>query len=153
MKTDTPYLRGLATVEYINREYPMLEKVCRINNLGVINPDLLNVQQQYNAFIYKYDYYKTYSRYSSVQKELMNEIYELCKENNWWDDEMKDYFDKYSKLIKGAEILLIFLNNSATIPESMVNLIIDYVTTKDLFDVPEEMKEKLKKETVFNIKK
>lgn len=153
MKTDTSYLRGLATVEYINREYPMLEKVCRINNLGVINPDLLNVQQQYNAFIYKYDYYKTYSRYSSVQKELMNEIYELCKENNWWDDEMKDYFDKYSKLIKGAEILLIFLNNSATIPESMVNLIIDYVTTKDLFDVPEEMKEKLKKETVFNIKK
>ena len=49
--------------------------------------------------------------------------------------------------------MLIFLNNSATIPESMVNLIIDYVTTKDLFDVPEEMKEKLKKETVFNIKK
>ena len=66
---------------------------------------------------------------------------------------MKDYFDKYSKLIKGAEILLIFLNNSATIPESMVNLIIDYVTTKDLFDVSEEAKKKLKRETIFNIKK
>lgn len=153
MKTDTPHLRALATVEYINREYTMLEKLFRITNLGVINPDLLNVQQQYNAFTWKYDFYKNYSRYNAPQKELLNEIYEVCKENNWFDDEMKDYFDKYSKLIKGAEILLIFLNNSATIPESMVNLIIDYVTTKNLFDVPEEMKEKLKEETVFNIKK
>lgn len=153
MKTDTPYLRGLATIEYLNREYPMLENICRITNLGVISTDLLNVQQEFNAFIWKYDYFKKLIRYSDEQKELMNEIYEVCKENNWFDNGMKDYFDKYSKLIKGAEILLIFLNNSATIPESMVNLIIDYVTTKDLFDVSEEAKKKLKRETIFNIKK
>lgn len=152
MKTDTPHIRGLATVEYLNREYPMLEKICRIINLGVINPDLLNVQQQFKAFTWKYDYFKTYTRYDDKHRELMNEIYELCKENNWWDDEMKDYFDKYGKLIKGSEVILLFLNNLTTIPEDMVNLIIDYVTTKDLFDVPQEMKEKLKKETVFNIK-
>ena len=152
MKTDTPYLRGLATVEYLNREYPRLYNLCKIDNLDVIHPDLLNVQQKYNAFIWKYDYFKPYSKYNTTQKELLNEVYELCKENNWWDDEMKDYFDKYSKLIKGAAILDIFLNGSTHIPMDMVNLIVDYVTTKDLFDVPEELKEKLKKETVFNIK-
>lgn len=153
MNTDTPHLRGLATVEYLNREYPMLENLCRIANLGVIHPDLLNVQQQYNALIWKYDYFKTNMRYNNVQKELMSEIYKVCKENDWWDNEMKDYFDKYSNLIKGAEILLVFLNGSATIPENMINLIVDYITTKNLFDVSEEAKKKLKRETVFNIKK
>ena len=153
MKTDTPFLRGLATIEYINREYPMLYSLCKIENLGVISPDLVNVQQEFKSFMHKYDYYKYYANYSLMQRKLMGEIYELCKENDWWDDDAKNYFDKYSRLIKGAEVLLIFLNCSHYIPDSMVNIIIDYVTTKDLFDVPEEMKEKLKKETVFNIKK
>ena len=117
------------------------------------NEELYNILKEYEELSRKYSF--CFYNDSPMKKQLKEEIYNICKDNNSWNNEIKDKFDSKSTLLNNARCLQIFTFNnfySWSIKEEMKNIVTDYILSKNLFPVKQEMIDKLNKETIFNIK-
>jgi hypothetical protein len=108
------------------------------------NDDLYNLLRDYSSGLKRGDNIgRDYYKYLRKQLE---------KYTNPDSELLKRFQDNYENL-KNLYIFYVFRNPyvpSRTVNEESYNLLTDYVTTKNIFPVKQEMIDKLNKETVFN---
>ena len=144
---------NIGTLVYIHKTFPFLENLSKIEEIKLWNEELYDILKEYEELSKKYSF--CFYNDSPMKKQLKEEIYNICKDNNSWNNEIKDKFDSKSTLLNNARCLQIFTFNSFyswSIKEEMKNIITDYILSKNLFPVKQEMIDKLNKETIFNIK-
>lgn len=141
-------IRMLATANILNEKYNHLTEINSMGELvSSISPQLREVSKKVT------DYIRTNVPYSSCRNftsEVIEEIVQLCKDNNYFDEEMMGYINENIKLIE----------NSRFIPHvwkivlpSSINFIVDYILARKLFIPNIETVKKLREETILNIKK
>lgn len=143
---------NIGTLVYIHKTFPFLENLSKIKETKLWNEELYNILEEYQQLVKKYSF--CFYNDSPMKIQLKEEIYNICKDNNSWNNEIKDKFDNKSTLLNNARCLQIFITNSYNcfIKVEMINIITDYILSKNLFPVKQEMIDKLNKETIFNIK-
>jgi len=156
MDTKFTLLRNIATVEYLNRELPILKDLSKIKNLGKISEKLENAVKELAEFVYTYG--ANSSRLSDEEEKLVKEIYEICEEKDYFNESIRATFNKHKKELLNAQVLIDFtqtesrFSSTLHIPENRVNLIVDYLLARKLIRPNVKAVLKLKKETIFNLK-
>ena len=90
-------------------------------------------------------------------KELYEEIYQLCKDSNSYNVLIKSSIDNNKNLLDRAECLLLFsepipgYGTARKLPDNKINLAVDYILARKLFRPDFQAVLKLKKETIYNI--
>ena len=81
----------------------------------------------------------------------------MCKDANSYNVLIKSGIDKNKDLLDRAECLLLFseplpgYGTARRLPESKINLAVDYILARKLFRPDFQAVLKLKKETIYNI--
>jgi hypothetical protein len=156
MSTDYALIRNIGTVEYLQREMPFLKNLASINNLEKISEKLAQVVEDLREFVETYE--SSVSRHASTSEEkaLINEIYEICEDKNYFNESIKGLFNKHKTELLNAKILIDLAPkgnyyNSTSIPEVRINMVVDYVLARKLIRPSVKAVYKLKEETIFNI--
>ena len=102
-------------------------------------------------FVDKYESSASIHADSEDERKLINEIYEISLENNYFNETIRGQFIKHKQELMNSEIFVTFANNSNYIPDDMVNLTVDYMLVRKLIRPSVKAVFKLKKETIFNI--
>lgn len=159
MSTDYKLIRNIATVEYLKREMPFLKELAQIRNISSVSERLAEVIYKLNEFVDKYESAASRHANDEDEKELIEEIYQISNEKNFFNEEIKSLFIKHKKELQNSKILIEFLkteNRSMStyeqIPENRINVIVDYLLCRKLIRPSVKAVFKLKKETIFNIK-
>lgn len=156
MNTKYILVRNIATVEYLRRNFPELKELAKINNLGKISERLNTVVQDLNSFIEKYEADSS-SNLSPIHKqELINDIYNLCEGENYFNEEIKGLYLKNLKELQNLKVLPNFSlriphSTYTTLPEGGINLLVDYFLARKLVRPNIKSVIKLREETIFNI--
>jgi hypothetical protein len=151
MSTKYAYIRNIATAYMLEIEVPYLQSLYDLDNLEKISKNLSYTINTLNIFRNKY--IKGYL--TEKNRELYQDIYDLSKENGYFNLKIKSLFDSNKEELKNASLLIHFSTREYSrniIKEETLNLVTDYVLTKKLFKPNLEAVQKLRKETVFNIK-
>lgn len=153
MSVEYKLIRQIATAKLIEQEIPYINKLRSItSSLSKISTKLHDVVIELS------DYNKKFlgSRISDQEKELINEIYLLAQSSNYFDEVTRGVLNENLTMLKNAEALLLLIDNSSmyhkVIPDSRINLAVDYVLARKLFRPDVSAVVKLKKETILNIK-
>jgi hypothetical protein len=153
MSVEYKLIRQVATAKLIEQEIPYINKLRNISNsLSKISTKLHDVVMELS------DYNKKYlgQRISDQEKELINEIFLLSQKENYFDEVTRGVLNENLTMLKNAEALLLLVDESSSynkvIPESRINLAVDYVLARKLFRPDVSAVVKLKKETILNIK-
>jgi len=146
-------IRNIATAIYIEKKIPHITNLNRINNINEVSKELHNIIKTLNDFKDKY-FFKYYTRHKDYEK-FMEEIYSLCLNKNWFNEEIRSIVDSNYKILHNAKCLFYFQNKESIkyIEKEKINITVDYVLARKLFKVNIEAINKLKSETIFNIKK
>ena len=141
-------LRRIATAFHLEKEYPELDELYSISNLDLVSTHLRDV-------VIKLHKYKIL-HLSKVESKLKEEIYQLCKDKNYFDEEIVSLARTNQDLMKKALFIKNIAPNdyysSSKIPLNCVNLVVDYVLARKLFRPNLDAWKKLKKETILNLK-
>ncbi len=156
MNTNDKLFRRMGTSIFLKRHIPNLQELKRIDNLDRIFPEFTKDIYTLGTFVEKYLptlYYQ--DDYEKKQSEaLQNEIYELCEKENRFDEEVRSLYFKHKKIFDISPLFLMFRNNyGVRLDEEKINLLVDYIKTKKLATPSLEAINRLKEETIFNIKK
>lgn len=148
-------IRNIGTVEYLKKEFPLLEQIASIKNLDLISERLYNVVQELYTFVDKYKY--NGGHMGEADKTLVKEIYELCEEKDYFNEEIRGLFNKHKEELLNASILIDLCDSSLyssrkAIPSERINLTVDYLLARKLIRPSVKAVLKLKKETIFNLK-
>ena len=157
MSTDYKLIRNIGTVEFLKEHFPHLKDLSRIGNLNLISERLATVVKDLAKFV---DKYKTSaSRHSSEAEEkiLIKEIYDICKDKDYFNEEIRGLFNKHKKELLNAKVIIDLAPSSSVysnsiIPSERVNAIVDYLLVRKLVRPSVKAVLKLKKETIFNLK-
>ncbi len=157
MSTDFKLMRNIATVEFLRKEMPFLEEVARIQNLEKISSRLATVIYELDEFVSEYESATNIYSVTEEEKKLVKEIYEVCKEKDYFNEEIKGLFLKHKKELLNSKIFVDFnkrgdssMGSRTQIPENRINLIVDYLLARKLIRPNVKAVLKLKKETIFN---
>lgn len=146
-------IRQIGTAKLIEEKVPHLKKLATMSDsLGKISEKLKNVVSELNTYSNKY----ISERISTDEKQLIAEIYSLCQEKNYFDEQVRATLDSNLAMLQSAEALLLFSSSggySNTIPNDRINLAVDYILARRLFRPDVKAVFKLKEETIFNKKK
>lgn len=146
-------IRQIGTAKLIHETLPYLSDLKKVSkSLGKVSVKLQTLVNDLHA------YKKCYlgDRPSDTEKKLIDEIYQLCIDKNYFDENMRATLNNNITMLKEAEKILLFVDSSGyngdNIPDTRINLIVDYILARRLFrpDIPAVFK--MKKETVLNIK-
>jgi len=145
-------IRQIGTAKLIEETIPYLDKLKRMNlSLGKISKRLQDVVIELS------DYTNTYltNKTTTQGMAVINEIYELCQEKNYFDESMKGVLNAHLDMLKNAESLLLFVDSNGyghQIPDNRINLTVDYILARKLFRPDVSAVIKMKNETILNIK-
>lgn len=150
-------IRQIATAKLIEETLPYLSELATIEKaLGKISTNLQTVVTELND--YKQTYLSGKFSIKSSETLLIDDIYKLCQDNNYFDEDMKATLNNNLELLKSAQAILMFAAKEGhsyekKISDDKINLVVDYILARKLFrpDIPAVFK--LKQETIFNIKK
>lgn len=146
-------IRQIATAQLIRNELPYLGKLMKLHkSLGKISTKLSIVVDELNSYSNKYI---NTNRLGKDEQILINEIYQLAVDNNYFDEEIRAVLNSNLDMLKKAESILLFADDTGTsykIPDNRINLVVDYVLVRKLFRPDVSAVIKLKKETILNIK-
>jgi len=111
------------------------------------------------------DFVKTYesaaSRHADTEEEkaLINEIYDICEEKDYFNESIRGLFNKHKKELLNAEFLIEMApdassqySSNVSIPIKRINMLVDYVLVRKLIRPSVKAVVKLKEETIYNIK-
>lgn len=147
---DYKKIRMIATARLLDKEYPYIKKLF---NLG---SDVRNVSTQlYETLTILVEYMSENlprSYYHSYGNEILEEIDKLCKDHNYYDNEILGLLQANIKLLENSRFLLMMVNKDQRLDPHTVNIAVDYALTKKLFVPNHEAVKKLRKETILNIK-
>lgn len=145
-------LRQIGTAKLILEELPFINKLANIRNLNKISENLYNVIKELSE--YSKRHLDTFNSYNDRQKMVVEDVYKMCKDRNYFDESMRATLNSYKESIKKAEVLLLFLDSGVSsknvIPEDRINLAVDYVLARKLFRPDIKAVVKMKQETVLN---
>lgn len=141
-------LREIGTAKYLNDNYGFVKALSDNEHMLLeISEKLANVSTKINNYIYQ----NLPNRYEK-RDTLINEIYQMCEDHNYFDEEMMGYVKEHDKLLQNSKFITILANGS-TLPHGMINFTVDYILKNKLFMPNLEAVKKLREETIFNIKK
>jgi hypothetical protein len=145
MNTKYKLIRQIGTAVLIDKKLPDLYKLSKLENLKDISTKLAESVN----ILYKYK-----ESYLNIKSDLTEEIYNLCIDNNYFDEEVKSILNTNIDMIKKSMFITYFLADkySYSIPNTSINFITDYILSRKLFRPNLEAVEKLKKETIYNLK-
>lgn len=154
--TKSKLLRKIGTVYLINKLIPELSKLYSISSsIRKVSSTLADTIEI--LFDYCREYSPRLDRFSSKETELHEEIYNLCEEHNMFDLEMKAVLEGNKDTLIKSKIFLLFAekensySSKMIIPQSKINLIVDYLLARKLIRPDLKAAQKAKKETIFNI--
>ena len=152
MKTNYKIIRQIGTARLIEEKIPHIHDLYKNkSSLAKISTKLYNAVDELSSYCKGYLNNKT----NKLEKDLIDEIYELCQKENYFDIEMEAILNINFDMLTKAEGLLLFVDKSiygGGIPENRINLAVDYVLSRKLFRPDVASVVKLKKETILNIK-
>lgn len=138
MKNPKKYrlLRNIATAKWVNNQVPKLKELSKINNLDVISPELAKTVK--DLYDFQQEYLSLGAYRSKEENLLIDEIYEICKDQNQYNFNIVGLVNANKKLLNNAEFLTDFSVNemytsSGSIPTKQINNIIDYIMARKLF--------------------
>lgn len=159
MSTEYKLIRNVGTVEYLRRELPFLKDLAKIDNLSSVSENLALTVDKLDQFVRKYEAETSHHLSSATKDTLVGEIYDICVEKDYFNEEIRGLFNKHKQELINAEILITFASkaggysySTTSIPETRVNLVVDYLLARKLIRPSIKAVLKLKKETIFNIK-
>lgn len=148
MSVEYKLIRQIGTAQLIKETIPYIDKLYLIHNsVGQISVKLQELIKEL------YQYQKKYisDKSGDTEKKLTQEIYQLCKDKNYFDENMRGTLNANLSMLKNAEALLLFSEGSM-IPNTRINLAVDYILARKLFRPDVKAVIKSKKETILNIK-
>lgn len=147
-------IRRIATAKYINDTYPYLETLynCRSDLKKISIPLSECINRTYN-YIRDNTSDTYYYNHSVLIKEVQTEIYELCKNHNYYDEEMLGYVNQNKKMLTNARFITLCTTDSGKLNNKIINFIVQHILSNKLFKLNPESVKKLKKETIYNIEK
>lgn len=143
LSTDYKGIRKLGTVNKILKEFPDLLSFSSIHNLDKISLKLsttLKVLSNYCRDVKTYD------------KDLLQEIEDLCEVTGYYDLEMLAIFNENLDLLNKSRFLIDFIDNityqsNKTISDKKLPVLLDYILARKLFPVNYETLNKIKNES------
>ena len=154
MRTKYKPIRRIATAMLIQQELPFLKKLSYVTNIDKISIKVHDAINKLQAYVDKHLNTKT--------EGLSEEIFQMCKDHNYFDEEIRSYLRVHKGLLEKAQFLILMkgelssnynsYGSSNQIPEERFNFITDYILARKLFRPNLDAFYKLKKETVLNLK-
>lgn len=155
MDTDFKLIRDIGTAMYILDHYPKLKDLANLGNIDKISIKLDTEIK--NLVTFCQQFVLNNLQIAKEDKKLFEEIYQLCKDSNSYNISIKASIDKNKDLLDKAECLLLFseplpgYGSARKLPDSKINLAVDYILARKLFRPDFQAVLKLKKETIYNI--
>lgn len=145
-------IRQIGTAKLIDETIPFIDKLYSMNqSLGKISPNLQNVVVELSNYKKKY----ISNRIGDEEKKLIEEIYQLCIDKNYFDESIRAILNINIDMLKKSEFLLLLSSDThynKNIPDERINLAIDYILSRKLFRPSIQAVIKMKKETILNKK-
>ena len=141
-------IRKIGTALLIKEELPMLENLNNLKNLATISNDLCSVVNRLQSYVNEY-----YNR-GYLTKGISDEILQLCRDSNYFDEEMRAVLNLNKELIKKAEFLLLFEDNyKSRIKDECISTLVDYILARKMFRPDLNAVQRLKEYGILNVKK
>lgn len=146
-------LRQIGTAKLIMDEVPFIKQLATVKNINLISENLHNTIQDLSDYVKKN--LDGYSGYNDKQKALIDEIYQMCIDKNYFDEPVRATLNKNIETLRNARCILLFIDedksykNNGNIPDSRINLAIDYILARKLFRPDIKAVLKMKQETVL----
>jgi hypothetical protein len=149
IKGNYKLIKKIATIELIHRNLPHLKQLSYIRNLDRISPKLAEVVNILD------DYSEVLLFGSARNAALKEEIYNLCVEKNYFDENIRALLKSNLKMLKSSSFLLhLNVENYKDLTEESIQVAVDYILAKKLFlPNPESLKHRTKnKEDLYTLK-
>ena len=144
-------IRRIATAMLIQKELPFLKQISYLTNVDEISVKVHDAIRKLQEYVDKH--------LNTRIEGLSDEIFTMCQDHNYFDEEMRSYLRVHKDLLEKAQFLLFMKSSNSNsygsynqIPEERFNLITDYILARKLFRPNLDAFYKLKKETVLNLK-
>lgn len=128
-------LRDIATAYEIRKNYPNLVTLAKLENLDTISEKLAVTVKELSEFQEKH--LKIYRPTDKGETALLEEIYNICKEKNYFNFNMLGLMRGNSKLLKNSMFLINFRDTgnyaASRIPTQQINPLVDYIVSRKLF--------------------
>ncbi len=148
MSVEYKKIRQLATARYLLSEYPFIEDLHRIGDtLSLISNKLYNVVTEINTYIVSNSI-----RSYNYDPAILEDIDKICKDNNYYDEEMLGFVKENLKMLEGSKFLTLITDGRGKLQEKSINFAVGCILSKKLFRPDLEAVSKLRKQTIFNKK-
>lgn len=138
-------LREIGTAKYLQDNFDYVNELAYNKHvLSRICPELSTVSTKINNYIGQ-----NLPRHYEMNETLTQEIYQMCEDHDYFDEEMRGYVNKHKKLLENSKFITILANGSI-LPDRMINFTVDYALKNKLFKPDLAAVQKLRKETIFN---
>jgi hypothetical protein len=143
-------IRIIATSKLLNVKYPHIKK------LYYTREQLCQISTKLNEVVTRvFEYMNIYSSFKHLEQldnDILKKIYNLCKEYNYYDEEMLGYVNENRKYIENSKYFLLLADKYDTILDKVINLAVYLVLKEKLFIPDLKAVKKLRKETIYNLK-
>ena len=150
MSVNYKRIRMIATARLLKKEYPQIQELYyrrkAINEISTKFYDVILKLQEYIVD-------NSLKHWNKKELELYEDIDEMCKKHNYYDEEIMGYVKKNHKLLENFKFLTLFPVTYEGIPKDLINFAVKYILTEKLFTPDITAVKKLREETIFNIKK
>ena len=147
MNVEYKKIRILATARLLKERYPYIDTLYNVRHqLSQVSITLSEVVEKLYVYIKDNDLNRHYCNYNP---DLLKDIDKLCKDNNYYDEELLGYFNQHHKLLENSKFITLI---QSSVRDETVNFITDYVLARKLFIPNLDAVKKLKETTIFNKK-
>lgn len=150
MSVDYKLIRQIGTARLILDTLPFINRLHDMSgSLGKISTKLKDVVEELSKYNKLYISDKSNQK---LEKELIEEIYQLCKDKNYFDEDIRAVLNNNLTMLKNSEFLLLLTEEYNSIPNDIINLVVDYILARKLFRPDVLAAVKSKQETILNKK-
>ena len=145
MNVEYKKIRILATARLLKERYPYIDTLYNVRRqLSQVSTTLGEVVEKLYVYIKDNDLNRHYCNYNP---DLLKDIDKLCKDNNYYDEELLGYFNQHHKLLENSKFITLI---QSSVRDETVNFITDYVLARKLFMPNLDTVKRLKEQTIFN---
>ena len=145
-------IRNIGTAEFIMRDMEAHQEILKMTNVEYISPKLDDARLEIARFIGRYK--RGYDRFECVTnleiKGFAERCYQACLDKNYFNEDIRGLYRKHEKELKNLEPLHNLVGTY--IGSDNRNILTDYVLSRKLIRPCTFAVQKLRKETIFNIK-
>lgn len=149
-------IKKIGTLKYIKDNYPHILDLHKIKNLDKISVKLKEIVNRVHEYCEEAE-----GKADLEQSPVYQEIYDICEKSNYFDHSILSILKgSNALLVKNSQFLLLMAErassygyyNEREIPDNRINLCVDFCLSRRLFRPDLSAVEKLKEETILNIK-